>query len=126
MPGKCLQCKGVPLNNILKAIQYISSTITDGNEFEAYGRSIASQLIMLPLQDALKLQIQTKKMIAQRWLKVLADPEAITQTQPFFLIYKHTEVFSKYHESAASFCAYKGNRAVSDLIRCRQLGEILK
>jgi hypothetical protein len=48
--------------------------VNEENEFYVYGRSEASQLEKLPLQDALELQIKIQKMIAQRRLKVLADP----------------------------------------------------
>jgi hypothetical protein len=40
--------------------------VKEENEFDVYGRSIASQLKKLPLQDALELQIQIQTVIAQR------------------------------------------------------------
>jgi hypothetical protein len=64
----------VPLNNAAKALQQISSIVKEENEFDVFGRSVASQLKKMPLQDASEFQFQIQTMIAQRRLKVLADP----------------------------------------------------
>jgi C-terminal processing protease CtpA/Prc len=59
----------VPLNNVVKALQQLSSIVKEENEFDVFGRSVASQLKKLLLQDALELQIQIQTMI-----EGLADP----------------------------------------------------
>jgi hypothetical protein len=64
----------VPLNNATKALQQISSILKEENESDVLGRSVGSQLKKMPPQDAFELQIQIQIMIAQRRLKVVADP----------------------------------------------------
>jgi hypothetical protein len=56
--------------------------VKEENEFDVFGRSVASQFEKLPLQDASELQIQIQTMIAQRRLKVLADPRGHTNRSP--------------------------------------------
>ena len=111
------------LQEVLAAKKEAKSKVQNKNEFDSFGKSVADQLKLLPLEQALKIEAEIQNLISEKRIQQVQEKRNPCTSKSFLFFLTIRAVFKNFMVTQHRLCTthlqqFLGSPSIVDYARC--------